>query len=217
MSTSLSPAGVALGLGDLLGQQVAGETEESARSGWPADRKADARPCRFAGGDVAARSERRAAVATTDPTVKAIESNLAFDLRASWQARALAETGGHMAPCCCRCWRTISTMPCPSCCASPIPASPRLPRRFIAPRASSPRSGQIVADVVTTDGQIVKDAKVFDSEIQMRDAFRRLADRMKLSDSDRVEMFKCVQRWVVADRRLDPNFDPKDPDAKRLH
>jgi hypothetical protein len=28
MSTSLSPAGVALGLGDLLGQQVAGETEE---------------------------------------------------------------------------------------------------------------------------------------------------------------------------------------------
>jgi hypothetical protein len=79
------------------------------------------------------------------------------------------------------------------------------------------KSGQIVADVVTTDGQIVKDAKVFDSEIQMRDAFRRLADRMKLSDSDRVEMFKCVQRWVVADRRLDPNFDPKDPDAKRLH
>ena len=50
----------------------------------------------------------------------------------------------------------------------------------------------------------------------MRDAFRRLADRLKLSDSDRIEMFKYVQRWVVADRRLDPTFDPQDPDAKRL-
>jgi hypothetical protein len=51
----------------------------------------------------------------------------------------------------------------------------------------------------------------------MRDAFRRLADRLKLNDADRIELFKCVQRWVVADRRLDPTFDPKDPDAKRLH
>jgi hypothetical protein len=50
----------------------------------------------------------------------------------------------------------------------------------------------------------------------MQNDFRRLADRLKLSDADRIEMFKCVQRWVVADRRLDPSFDPRDPDAKRL-
>jgi hypothetical protein len=29
-------------------------------------------------------------------------------------------------------------------------------------------------------------------------------------------MFKCVSRWLRADRRLDPTFDPQDPDAKRL-
>jgi hypothetical protein len=29
-------------------------------------------------------------------------------------------------------------------------------------------------------------------------------------------MFAAVKRWVVADRRLDPNMDPQDPDAKRL-
>jgi hypothetical protein len=156
-------------------------------------------------------------VATTDPTVKAIESNLAFDLRASWQARALAETGGHMAAV------LLSVLAHNFDDAMPIllriayPGFTSIAAPFYCTAGKLAKSGQIVADVVTTDGQIVKDAKVFDSEIQMRDAFRRLADRMKLSDSDRVEMFKCVQRWVVADRRLDPNFDPKDPDAKRLH
>lgn len=156
-------------------------------------------------------------MATTDPTVKAIESNLAFDLRASWQARALAETGGHMAAV------LLSVLAHNFDDAMPIllriayPGFTSIAAPFYCTAGKLAKSGQIVADVVTTDGQIVKDAKVFDSEIQMRDAFRRLADRMKLSDSDRVEMFKCVQRWVVADRRLDPNFDPKDPDAKRLH
>lgn len=88
---------------------------------------------------------------------------------------------------------------------------------FYCTAAKVDKAGRVVADVVTKDGQVVKDAKVFDDEIQMRDAFRRLADRLKLSDPDRIELFKSVQRWVVADRRLDPTFDPKDPDAKRLH
>jgi hypothetical protein len=79
------------------------------------------------------------------------------------------------------------------------------------------KSGRVVADVVTKHGLVVKDAEVFASEEKLRDEFRRLADRLKLSDPDRIELFKCVQRWVVADRRLDPTFDPKDPDAKRLH
>jgi hypothetical protein len=29
-------------------------------------------------------------------------------------------------------------------------------------------------------------------------------------------MFKYAQAWVVADRRLDPTFDPQDPDARRV-
>jgi hypothetical protein len=51
----------------------------------------------------------------------------------------------------------------------------------------------------------------------MRDAFRRLADHVKLNDPERIELFKYAQRWVVADRRLDPTLDPQDPDARRLH
>lgn len=78
------------------------------------------------------------------------------------------------------------------------------------------KSGRIVADMVSRYGTKTKDSVVFDSEIQMRGVFRRLADMMKLSDRDRIEMFHAVQNWVVADRRLDPAMDPKDPDAKRL-
>ena len=54
------------------------------------------------------------------------------------------------------------------------------------------------------------------SELALRNDFRRLADKIKLSDADRVELFAAVKNWVVADRRLDPTMDPKDPDAKRL-
>ena len=78
------------------------------------------------------------------------------------------------------------------------------------------KTGAIVADVVQRDGTIEKDVAIYKNEIELRDDFRRLADELKLDDGDRVEMFKCVQRWVVADRRLDPTFDPRDPDAKRL-
>ncbi len=78
------------------------------------------------------------------------------------------------------------------------------------------KNGEIVADVVLRNGRIVKDTAVYVSETALRDDFRRLADQLKLTDFDRTEMFKCVQRWVVADRRLDPTMDPQDPDAKRL-
>jgi hypothetical protein len=87
---------------------------------------------------------------------------------------------------------------------------------FLCTAGKVGKSGQIVADVVNKVGTIDRDVAVYGSETALRDDFRRLADTLKLSDADRIEMFKCVQRWVVADRRLDPTFDPQDPDAKRL-
>ena len=87
---------------------------------------------------------------------------------------------------------------------------------FLCTAGKVAKNGTIVADLVTPDGRIVKDYVLFRTERHLRDSFRRLADCMKLNDSDRIEMFKCVQRWVVADRRLDPTMNPRDPDAKRL-
>ena len=88
---------------------------------------------------------------------------------------------------------------------------------FLSTAAKVDKTGAVVADMVTRDGRIVKDKVLYPSETALRDDFRRLADRLKLNDEDRAEMFVCVKNWVVADRRLDPTFDPRDPDAKRLH
>lgn len=78
------------------------------------------------------------------------------------------------------------------------------------------KAGRIVADLALRDGRIVKDHRIFMSERAMRDVLRRLADKLKLDDGDRLQFFICARKWVVADRRLDPNMDPRDPDAKRL-
>lgn len=43
---------------------------------------------------------------------------------------------------------------------------------------------------------------VFDSEQQFIYEMRKLADRLKLSDRDRTEMFTVLQKWVASDRRI---------------
>lgn len=88
---------------------------------------------------------------------------------------------------------------------------------FLSSAGKVAKSGAVVADVVTASGHIIKEVALYLNETELRDDFRKLADRLRLRDDERVEMFKAVQRWVVADKRLDPNFDPKDPDAKRFH
>ena len=78
------------------------------------------------------------------------------------------------------------------------------------------KAGRVVADVVTDYGRVFRLQPLYRSEIDFRDAMRRLADRLKLTDAERVEMLAVAQRWVVCDYRLDPTMDPRDPDAKRL-
>lgn len=151
-----------------------------------------------------------------DPVAKAIEASLAFDLRASWQARVLAAAQGHMGAVVLSVLSHNFDEAMPALLRLVFPGFTSIAAPFYCTAGKVDKAGRVVADVVKPGGTIKKDVKVFDDETQMRDEFRRLADRLKLSDTDRVELFKCVQRWVVADRRLDPNFDPKDPDAKRL-
>ena len=92
---------------------------------------------------------------------------------------------------------------------------------IIAPFLSSAgrigKSGQVMADIVQPTGRIDKQAVLYRNEIELRDDFRRLADSLKFTDDERNELFAAVKRWVVADTRIDPTFDPQDPDAKRLH
>jgi hypothetical protein len=140
-----------------------------------------------------------------------------FDLRGSWQCRGLVETTGParmvvlsvLA-------HTLETAVVTLCFAAFADFDGSLPLPALTTAAKIDKTGAVVADVCDRSGGIHKDQVLFKTEIEMRDAFRRLADRLKLSDPDRVEMFKYAQAWVVADRRLDPTFNPQDPDAKRL-
>lgn len=78
------------------------------------------------------------------------------------------------------------------------------------------KRGYIVADLIMLDGAKLKDSIIFTGSQQMQDTFRNLADRLKLSDAERIDMFVALHHWVKADQRLDPAFDRRDPDARRL-
>lgn len=143
------------------------------------------------------------------------------DLRDTWQGRALAAASGTTAAVLLSVlahnydpqWIVLASV------VKPITWDAekhgvRLPALTSAGRVH--KTGAIVADVMTAKGFKIRHAILYASEMHLRDDFRRLADKLKLSDAERAEMFSAVQRWVVADYRLDPTFDPKDPDAKRL-
>lgn len=88
---------------------------------------------------------------------------------------------------------------------------------FICSAAKVDKAGRIVADVVMRDDEPPrKDQVMFHSLSSFKWTLRHLADRLKLDDTDRVKLFQAATNWVVADRRLDPNMDPRDPDARRL-
>ena len=141
---------------------------------------------------------------------------LSFDIRECWQAKVLTGAGGHLGAVIMSVLAHNFDEAMPVLLEVVFPGFRSITAPFYCSAAKIDKAGCVVADVIGLKGDLFRDSKIFDSEIQMRDTFRKLADRLKLSDSDRKELFKCVQLWVVADRRIDPNFDPKDPDAKRL-
>jgi hypothetical protein len=142
----------------------------------------------------------------------------AEELRQSWQGRALVLTA-DVAPKLCRVLMSLfadsydETMPfllhaAFGACTVTAP--------FLCSSPRINRAGQVTADLINKYGNKQKNYVVFDDERQMECLFRKLADRMKLDDAERIDLFICVRHWVKADFRLDPNFDRADPDAKRL-
>lgn len=146
------------------------------------------------------------------------EKRLAFDLRGSWQVRALAEAQGTAFAV------VLSVLGHSFPDALPVVMNLLIPEwdgaapgPFLSTCGKIDKTGVIVADVVDPrTGLIQKDAALYVNEIALRDDMRRLADQLKLADRDRLEFFTAIKAWVVADRRLDPTFDPRDPDAKRI-
>jgi hypothetical protein len=74
-------------------------------------------------------------------------------------------------------------------------------RPFFSSYASIALSGRIVCDMIDKDGSKRKIA-VYRNEDEFIYEMRTLADRLKLSDKDRIEMFTVLQKWVVSDQRV---------------
>jgi hypothetical protein len=87
---------------------------------------------------------------------------------------------------------------------------------FLCSAAKIAKTGHVMADLITKDGQRVRNQALFRSTKAMEGEFRKFADGLRLDDAERTELFAAVKRWVVCDYRLDPQMNPADPDAKRL-
>lgn len=141
----------------------------------------------------------------------------AQDLREIWQGRVLAHTQGKPLGAV-----VISVLAhsyddaMPTLLAVVFPGFSGLKPPGLCSAGKIAKTGAVVADVIQRSGARVKDAVLFRNELALQSAFRRLADQLKLADGERRELFGAVQRWVVADTRLDPTMDPRDPEAKRL-
>jgi hypothetical protein len=143
----------------------------------------------------------------------------AEDLRQTWQGRMLAYTqrgkmGAVVLSMLAHYFDDTDCMPVLLRAVFPGFQSIRAP--FICSCAKVAKNGTVVVDIVGRDERTWKDRVVFRSLDDMKSQLRRLADRMKLSDQERVEFFTVARAWVVADRRLDPAMDARDPDARRL-
>jgi hypothetical protein len=73
--------------------------------------------------------------------------------------------------------------------------------------------GKIGVDIIDRQHQRYRNAPMFRDLDELTGEFRRLADQLKLTDADRLAMFAAVQKWIVADHRLNPLTGDKDKTA----
>lgn len=140
----------------------------------------------------------------------------ARQLRDAWQVRVLAGASGHTQAIVLSILAHNFDGAILTLCQVVFPGFTSIKPPFLNSAGRVDKAGRIVADVLEKDGSISKNQVMYPSSIRYRDAMRRLADGLNLSDTERLEFFTCVKRWLVADLRLDPTMDPMDPDAKHL-
>lgn len=124
----------------------------------------------------------------------------AEDLRGTWQARVIAESSGRT--------RAVVLIVLSMSFTNAMQTLLRvlgyrdIQRPFLSSGATIQLSGKLVCDVTEKSG-LVAPAVVYDSTDDLNRDMRGLADRLKLSDPERIEFTAAIQRWVVADLRVD--------------
>lgn len=124
----------------------------------------------------------------------------AQDLRQTWQARAIAETTGKT--------RAVVLIVLTMSYARAIQTLLRvcgyrdIERPFLSSGVTITLSGKLICDVTEKSG-LVAPAVVYESTDELNKEMRDLADRLKLTDQERLEFTAAIQHWVVADQRVD--------------
>lgn len=125
------------------------------------------------------------------------------ELRAMWQVRALAQSKGTLQQviviCLAQEWPTIMD----TLLRAAIPGFTDLKRPFLFGYAQIWNNGALVCEAMFDDGK--RAIKLYDRAEKLNWELRNLADKLKLGDRERSELFRIVGRWIVRDRRADVN------------
>jgi hypothetical protein len=64
-------------------------------------------------------------------------------------------------------------------------------------------SGRVICDIIDRNRVRCSGEVIYESVEELRDDFRRLADKLKLNDAERKEMSQLLSKWVSSDLRYD--------------
>jgi hypothetical protein len=137
---------------------------------------------------------------------KTLRRKMAEEIRGSWQGRLLATATGKMgAVCLVMLAHTYYE-------AMDVLLRVVLPGVSITPpcltgTARIAHTGKVMCSAIDENGIFNLGIPVFDSEDELTGEFRKIADKLKLTDDERVELFKAVQNWVTADYRIKPSVE----------
>lgn len=126
------------------------------------------------------------------------------EIRATWQSRALAAADGKLG----KVLLVVLTDEYAGIISPLLYATfdgfHDITRPFLSGYATITPTGAIICDLVRTDGSMRKE-KIYDSDDNFISDMRNLADKLKLDDADRIDMFRVLRRWVTADLRVGVN------------
>jgi hypothetical protein len=129
-------------------------------------------------------------------------SKHAEEIRQMWQSRALVAAEGKLGRVLLVVFAKEYAAALPILLRVSIPGFEDIKAPFLSGYASIMPTGRLVCDMTCTDGSIRK-TEIYRSNDEFVGEMRRLADRLKLSDEDRDEMFMVLRKWVTADLRID--------------
>lgn len=123
-------------------------------------------------------------------------------LRDTWQARVLAESDGKTRAVVLVVLFHAYTKIIKTLLRVVFPGFTDIQRPFFSSGATILLNGKLACDLIEKSG-ITHPVVVYESTDELNRDMRALADRLKLTDPERLEFTAAIQKWVVADQRVD--------------